>query len=111
MKELLIILIKIENYASQITEFVGEMSFEKFCSDFKTLNASIFNLSQIGELVAKLKPEFIEETNHIPWRKIKGLRNKIVHDYDGIQHNMIWQVIKEFIPQLLTDVKKIVGKN
>jgi len=40
-------------------------------------------LSQIGELAGKLESDFIENTAHIPWRKIRGMRNRIVHDYEG----------------------------
>lgn len=55
--------------------------FEK---DVKTQDATIFNISQIGELVRNITDETINRYNNIEWRMIKGLRNRIIHDYDGI---------------------------
>ena len=98
---------KINKYANQTLIFVRGMTLEKFSSDEKTVSACVFNLSQIGELVGKLSEEFVDKHSEIPWRKIKGLRNRIVHDYDGIQLNIIWDVIKNFLPKLIDDIKRI----
>jgi len=79
-----VILKKIEAYAKQAMQFKGDMDFAEFSQDAKTISACVLNLIQIGELVGRLEIEFTEANAQIPWRKIKGLRNRVVHDYEGI---------------------------
>ena len=102
-----VIIGKIKNYALQTIQFKSNIDFIEFSGDFKTISACVFNLSQIGELVGKLSPEFIESTPHIPWRKIKGMRNKIVHDYEGIRLNIVWEVLTDFLPELIENLENI----
>ena len=103
-----VILDKIRSYAVQARQFIGDMGFEEFSNDDKTMVACIFNLSQIGELVGKLGSEFVENTAHIPWRKMRGMRNRIVHDYEGIQLNIIWDVLENFLPKLVGNIDEMI---
>jgi uncharacterized protein with HEPN domain len=102
-----IILMKMRNYAQQAIEFKGDIDFFEFSNDFKTVSACTMILSQIGELVNRLENEFIEEYNHIPWSRIRGLRNRIVHDYEGIQKDMVWDVLTNFLPKLINDIEEL----
>lgn len=68
----------------------------------------LFSISQIGELVKILDKQVIEKYNTISWSEMRGLRNKIVHDYDGIQFRVIWEVIKEDLPQLIENIMEIL---
>lgn len=104
------ILQKMKAYAEQAMQFHSNMTFENFSNDPKTISACVFNLSQIGELVSRLDVEFVEMNSQIPWRKIKGMRNKIVHDYEGIQLNIVWDVLVDFLPELIESIGKIEGK-
>jgi len=103
-----IIVEKIRYYALQTLDFNNGLTFEEFSADAKTISACFFNLSQIGELVGKLETDLTESNSHIPWRKIKGMCNKIVHDYEGIQLNIVWDVLTEFIPQLVENINVIL---
>lgn len=87
-----LILQKILKYINEIQEFINGYTQEKFNNDRKTINACVFNLSQIGELTGKVSEELISQTEEIEWRGLKGLRNRIVHDYDGINLNMVWRI-------------------
>lgn len=89
-----LILQKILKYINEIEEFIKDYTKEKFNNDRKTINACVFNLSQIGELVGKLSENIINENNHIEWRGIKGLRNRIVHDYEGVNLDMVWRFFR-----------------
>ncbi len=102
-----VILNKIKMYAEQAIEFKGDMTFDEFSSDPKTVSACVFNLSQIGELVTRLTSEFLETNSHIPWHKMRGMRNRIIHDYEGIKLNIVWDVLVEFLPYLLSDIKDL----
>ena len=104
-----IIICKIETYAVQVRQFIRDMDFLEFSKDDKTMAACIFNLSQIGELAGKLESDFIENTAHIPWRKIRGLRNRIVHDYEGIELNIVWDVLTNFLPELIDNIEKLIN--
>ena len=86
-----LILNKILNYIGEIKDFIKGYTKEQFNNDKKTINACVFNLSQIGELVGKISQEMMEENTQIEWRGLKGLRNRIVHDYDGVNLDMIWR--------------------
>jgi len=99
-----IVLIKIDAYAKQAIEFKEGMDFDAFSVDAKTIAACAQNLSQIGELAGKLDDNFVEEHSEVPWRKIRGMRNRIVHDYEGLRLNIIWDVLGDFLPVLIDEI-------
>ena len=101
------ILDKVRAYAAQAIQFKAEMEFAEFSADAKTIAACVLNLSQIGELVGRLDDEFLEANDQIPWRKIKGMRNRIVHDYEGIRLNIVWDVLIDFLPVLIENIDKL----
>lgn len=86
-----IILEKILSYIEELRQFIEGYNYNDFIKDRKTINACVFDLSQIGELVTKFSDEFLSDYNIIEWRGLKGLRNRIVHDYDGINLSMVWR--------------------
>ena len=67
-----------------------------------------FNLFQIGELANGLSVEFIKEYNKIPWKQIIGMRNRIVHGYDTINLEIVWNTAIESIPELKEYCKEIL---
>ena len=70
-----------------------------------------FAISQIGELVKNISKETIEKYPNIEWIIIKNLRNKIVHDYEGIKLNLIWDIVTNDIVQLKEDLEEILDKS
>lgn len=106
-----IILEKILKYIEELEEFINGYTKEQFMKDKKTINASVFNLSQIGELANKVSNELIEEYSNIEWRGLRGLRNRIVHDYDGINLNMIWEFLQFELDDLRIEINKILEEN
>lgn len=105
-----LIILKILNYIQEIKSFIEGYSQEQFNQDKKTINACVFNLSQIGELAGKISEERIAENPQIEWRGIKALRNRIVHDYDGVNLNMVWGFLTSEINQLETDLNELCNK-
>ncbi len=71
------------------------------------VEACVFNLSQIGELVNKLDKDFEDQHPSIPWRVMYGLRNKIVHDYESVNLVLIWDIVKEDLPTLNAQLEEI----
>ncbi len=103
-----IILIKILNYISELLEFIKGYNKEDFSKDRKTINACVFNLSQIGELTGKISKDLTSKYPDIEWQGLKSLRNRIVHDYEGINLNMIWGFLSEDLLNLKEQLSKIL---
>lgn len=76
-------------------------SAEDFAKDKKTVEAVAFDLLQIGELVhIGLSEEIKGRMKKVPWHEIYGLRNRIVHGYEGVKMNIVWEMIIFDIPKL-----------
>ena len=72
-----------------------------------TVDAVVRNLEVIGEAAARISAEFKEAHARVEWRKIIGLRNRIVHDYFGIDLRIIWEVVQSFVPELNRSVSEL----
>ena len=67
-------------------------------SDMRTYDATLRNLELIGEAAARVPSDVGEAHPHIPWRRIIGTRNRLAHDYLGIDDDMIWDIVQTEIP-------------
>lgn len=101
-------LIKMIEYINKSIEYTQGYTFEEFCKDNKTVDATIFNISQIGELVKNISKEIIDKYSNIEWNMIKGLRNRIVHDYEGINLKSIWYILEYDISNLKENIEIII---
>jgi uncharacterized protein with HEPN domain len=91
-----------------IDNFTKDVVFEDFVSDKKTLYAVIRCLEFIGEAVKNI-PESIRDKNpKIPWQEIAGMRNKLIHEYFGIDTETLWDTIKEDLSPLKETIAKII---
>ena len=99
---------KMIEYIDKSIVYTEEYTFEEFCNDSKTVDATVFIISQIGELVKNISKETMEKYSNIEWNMIKGLRNRIVHDYEGINLKSIWIVLKEDLPELKEKIQMIL---
>ena len=99
---------KMIEYINKALKYTEGCSFETFSCNEEKVDATVFAISQIGELVKNITKETMERYNNIEWIIIKNLRNKIVHDYEGINLNLIWDIITDDIIQLKMDLEKIL---
>lgn len=97
---------KMIEYINKALKYTEGCSFETFSRNEEKVDATVFAISQIGELVKNITKETMERYNNIEWIIIKNLRNKIVHDYEGINLNLIWDIITDDIIQLKMDLEK-----
>ena len=102
-----IILGKMVKYCRDSVKYVKGLDFDSFSSDELVLTFSIFSLSQLGELVSGLSDEVKSSHGEIPWNAIKSIRNRIVHDYDGVRYRVIWDTLVNDIPPLIEQLSKI----
>ena len=102
---------KIRFYCQTIIDFAENKHYEEFRNDNQLNFAISFALSQIGEEAAKLTEELRTKHNQIPWRNIIGIRHRIVHDYSGSNMIVLWEVVKESIPELLSEINQILNRS
>lgn len=103
--------IKIIENIDKAIEYTKNYTFELFCNDNKTIDATVFVISQIGELVKNISKETMNRYNNIEWNMIKGLRNRIVHDYEGISLKSIWYIVNNDIIELKESIQTIINDN
>jgi len=103
-----IILQKIINYINDVEQYATDYNFELFMQDKKTMSACAFSVSQIGELAKEVSEDAQYNYNYIPWRSIKGMRNKIVHDYENIDLSVLWGTIVKSLPVLKEQIEEII---
>ena len=101
---------KILKYTSKVIDYTKDTEYDDFIGNSMLVEACVFNLSQIGELAKKLDKEFEEKHSFIPWRVMYGLRNKIVHDYEGVNLVLIWDIVKEDLPELNSQLEDLYKK-
>ena len=97
----------IKDSVKKIEIYTQEISKKVFESDEKTIDAVVRNLEIIGEAVSQLPKSFKEKHKDIPWRKIIGMRNKVIHEYFGIDWDILWDTIQDDIPELKKQIRKI----
>lgn len=95
---------------NDIELFVEGYTMETFLSDKKTFNSSIRMFEIIGEASKRLSPAFISEHSQIPWKEMKGLRDVLIHDYEGVDLQAVWKIIQHNIPQLKKEIEQILKK-
>lgn len=95
---------------NKIEEFVGDMNYEKFTADDKTVSVVIRKLEIIGE-AAKNLPEFLKEKYPLlPWKEMARMRDKITHGYFEVDYEIVWKVIKERLPEIKPLTQQILNR-
>jgi uncharacterized protein with HEPN domain len=93
---------------NKILEYTKDLSFEVFLNDPKTVDAVIRNFEIIGEAASRLPEDFKLTHPEIEWARLKGLRNRIVHDYFGIDLSIIWNIRTVFLPPLISRLELLI---
>jgi len=96
-----------EDYLNDILEaitaieaFTGGMTKENFLSDLKTVYATRKALEIIGEAAKKIPASFKNKHKEIPWKEIAGMRDVLVHEYFGVDLDVVWKTVQQDIPAL-----------
>lgn len=91
----------------RVNRYTEGYDYKRFVIDERTIDAVVRNLEIIGEAAARLPDEVKSTSRNIEWRKIIGLRNRIVHDYFGIDLEIVWYIIKNDIPQFKIAIESL----
>lgn len=93
--------------AQKILFYTDTMSFEDFIEDDKTKDAVIRNFEVIGEAAKRVHDDFKRRHPEIEWKRIRGFRNRIVHEYFGIDFEMVWQIKEENLDELIAKLSSL----
>ena len=94
--------------AKNIQDFSTGMSFDGFLEDPRTIRAVAFEFTTIGEAARVIPIEIQERFSDIPWGKMQGIRNVLVHEYFRLDEVILWRAIQEDIPPLIAVLEKII---
>ena len=83
---------------------------EEFLGDETLKRASIRSLEIIGEAIKKIPKEFREKHNYIEWKSMAGMRDRHIHDYMGVNYNIVWDLMTNKIPYLQYQIIKILSQ-
>ncbi len=93
-------------FAENVLTYTEGFDQTKFESTGLNYDASLHNLSLIGEAATHIPNEIRESTPSIPWRLVIATRNKLIHGYLGIDNDTLWSIIQDDVPNLLTELEK-----
>lgn len=94
--------------AEKAISFVEGLDYDGFCVDDKAMYAVIRALEIIGEAARQI-PENIRAANpDIPWREIMGMRNKLTHEYFGVNTKVVWRTVNEDLRVIIPVLRKLV---
>lgn len=91
----------------KIGRYTSQMDRDAFLEDELVTDAVARNLEIIGEATRQLPEEFRRNHPEVPWTQIAGLRNRIVHDYFGLDLEIIWEIIQHDLPELEKHVRAL----
>ena len=98
----------------EVEDFTRGMEYEQFALDKKTVNAVVRSLEVMGEAAKRIPEDVRERYPDVPWKRMTGMRDKLIHEYSGVDLEFVWNVVKAELPpikplveQALRDFKQV----
>lgn len=93
---------------NKIEAYTQDMSYSEFCQDGKTIDAVIRNFEIIGGAAKQIPDEMRTQHPHIPWSRMAGMRDRLIHGYFTTKLAVVWQVVKEEVADLIPLLQKML---
>lgn len=97
----------IKEAIKRIEDYLDGLTFEKFLKDVKSQDAVVRNLEIIGEAAKGVSDGLTQKYSNIPWKKLSGVRDRLIHHYFGVNLDIIWEIAKKDLPGLSAEIDKI----
>ncbi len=93
--------------AGKILKYTIGLTFDDFLSDEKTIDAVVRNFEIIGEASIRIDGDFKLDNPQIEWKKLRGFRNRIVHEYFGIDYEIVWSIVEDDLEELVFQLEDL----
>jgi len=93
----------------EVRQFIEGESYESFLENRMMQNAVMRSFEVVGEAARRVSPEFREAHPELPWRLMGDFRNKLIHDYFGLDLDIIWTTATEDAPRLLVQIEGLIN--
>lgn len=103
-------LLDIERAGRLIGDFIHGMSKDRFLGDAKTLSSVLYQLSVMGEATKRLSSDLRSRHPEIPWSVIAGMRDHLIHGYDVVDWDEVWNTVTRDVPDLLNKLEPLLPK-
>lgn len=103
-------LFDIINSIKEIESFIDNITYEDFMKDRKTSNAVIRSIEIIGEATKQIPKSIKDKNPSIPWKRMAGMRDKMIHEYFGIDYDIVWKSAKETLPKLKDKIVAVINE-
>ena len=105
------LLVDIQEAAARIIAYTEGMNFESFLKDKKTQDAVTRNLEILGEAAKGLSSKVREKSPKVPWKEMAGTRDRLIHDYFGVNVDIVWNIIVNELPSLKLKINEIIDEH
>jgi len=109
-REAKLLLLDISEACEKIFRFTENMNYSEFASDDKTSDAVIRNLEVIGEAANHLPELFVYTHPEISWSQAIAVRNRVIHEYFGVDYVILWNILHDYLPEFYNSVQKLIDK-
>jgi uncharacterized protein with HEPN domain len=110
-RDILMLLDDMLQSAQKIKRYTKDHNYDSFLTDEKTIDAVVRNFEIIGEAANRIDSDFRDSNPEIEWKRIRGFRNRIVHDYFGIDYEIVWDIVETYIDELIDWLETIIDNN
>lgn len=110
-RKILLLLDDMLQSAQKIKRYTKDLDYNSFVSDDKTIDAVVRNFEIIGEAANRIDPDFRDNKSQIEWKRIRGFRNRIIHDYFGIDYEIVWSIIDTYLDEMIDWLDTTIKNN
>jgi len=95
---------------NRVTKYIRGMDHDGFVADERTVDAVVRNLEVLGEAATRLSETDKGLQSDLPWEKMRSLRNKVAHEYFGVNASIIWQTATGDLPPLVAPLRNLLSQ-